>query len=279
MLGTSRAIATTLASVLVVAPALAQPKASEKDKARANELVKQAIAKSQAKQHLAAIDLYLEAYAVVPLPTLLSNIGTEYQSAKKPVEALKYFCMYLDKDPTGPLHSYATAQAKVLQTELGNATDGDDVCAPTRQDSDDAGGAADASADEGLTGTADLASSTPRPADPGKGLKIAGIVTGVAGLAALGVGAYYGLEAKKISDDISNHTDPEVPWRDDIREYQDLGQSYENRQIIGLVAGGALVVGGGVLYLLGRSKSSAERMTVVPTANADSAGVTMIGRF
>ena len=66
MLGTSRAIATMLASVLVVAPAFAQPKASEKDKARANELVKQAIAKSQAKQHLEAIDLYLEAYAVVP---------------------------------------------------------------------------------------------------------------------------------------------------------------------------------------------------------------------
>ena len=42
------------------------------------------------------------------------------QSAQKPVEALRYFCMYLKEDPTGPVASYATAQAKVVQNQLGN---------------------------------------------------------------------------------------------------------------------------------------------------------------
>jgi hypothetical protein len=189
--------------------------------------------------------------------------------------------MYLGKDPTGPLHTYATAQAKVLQIELGNDVDEADVCTPAARAPGTGGdpGTGDPASDT-VTGTADLATTTPEAAGrPGTGFKIAGLVSGIAGLAAIGVGTYYGLEAKKISDDISSHTDPDVPWRDDIRAYQDRGQTYENRQIMGLAAGGALVVAGGVLYLIGRSKASAEQMTVVPTASAESAGVTMIGRF
>ena len=278
MLGTSRAIATMLASVLVVAPAFAQPRASEKDKQAANALVKRAIAKSQAKQHTEAIDLYLEAYAVVPLPTLLSNIGTEYQQARKPVEALKYFCMYLEKDPAGPLRTYATAQAKALQIELGRGELSDaEVCQPGSASE----GASELPGEGTLTGTADLGAD-PTPATtgdaPGRGLRIAGLVAGIAGVGALGVGVYYGLEAKKISDDITGHTDPDVPWRDDIRAYEDLGQSYEDRQITALLAGGALVIGGGVLYLIGRSRSS-EQVTVVPTASAGGGSVTLLGRF
>ena len=63
-----------------------------------------AIAKSQANEHQGAIDLYLQAYAIVPLPVLLSNIGAEYQLITKPVEALKYFCKYLEADRY-PFHS------------------------------------------------------------------------------------------------------------------------------------------------------------------------------
>ncbi|MBA3457054.1 MAG: hypothetical protein H0T42_28455, partial [Deltaproteobacteria bacterium] len=130
MLGTSRVVAAVLVSSLLAGTVLAQPKPpTPSEKQQANELVKQAIAKSQDKQHLAAIDLYLKAYAVVELPTLLSNVGTEYQQAAKPVEALKYFCMYLEKDPAGPLVTYATAQARVLQIQLGTTVENDaEVC-------------------------------------------------------------------------------------------------------------------------------------------------------
>src|SRR5215510_8819840 len=102
MLGRPRALVVALASVLAAAPAMAQPKqANRPPQDVANDLVKQAITKSQQGDHLAAIDLYLSAYSLVPQHTLLSNVGNEYQQAGKPVEALKYFCMYLDKDPTG----------------------------------------------------------------------------------------------------------------------------------------------------------------------------------
>src|SRR5689334_7238574 len=127
MLGPSRVVASVLASVLVVTPALAQP--SKKNEAQAQELVKKAIKASQAGDHLGAIDLYLEAYKLASVPVLLSNIGREYQQADKPIEALKFFCKYLDAEPTGTSAGYATAQAKVIQIQLGNRdVDDSTVC-------------------------------------------------------------------------------------------------------------------------------------------------------
>ena len=75
MLG-PRALVVALASMLAAAPALAQPRKDNRPPQDvANDLVKQAIAKSQAGDHLAAIDLYLNAYSLIPQHILLSNVG------------------------------------------------------------------------------------------------------------------------------------------------------------------------------------------------------------
>lgn len=296
MLGTSRVVATLLTSVLLVSPALAQKPPSDKDKAAAQELVKKAITKSQAKDHEAAIELYLKAYALVPLPTLLSNVGTEYQTAKKPVEALKYFCMYLEKDPTGPLSTYATAQAITMQKDLGNTSvDEDSVCKPLTPPVDTTtntttgggdtttGGGGNTTTGGGGEITAPIGEPVdkgPETADPGSTLKLVGLVGVGLGVGAAAAGFYFGSQAKKISDDISSHTDTTVRWRDDIKDYEAKGQRYENIQIATLIAGGVLVVGGTVLHFVGRSKTaSAERMTVTPVATGDTAGVVFSGRF
>src|SRR5438552_3128318 len=130
MLGRSRTAAAVLASLLAVSPALADPKPpTDKDKQVASDLVKKAISKSQAGDHNAAIDLYLQAFTIVPNSILLSNIGAEYQQSDRPQQALRYFCMYLDKDPSGTNAPYAAAQARALQVELGNKdVDDRDVC-------------------------------------------------------------------------------------------------------------------------------------------------------
>src|SRR5437762_3387859 len=121
MLGTSRTVAAVLAAAMLVGQVglvAAQPTPTPAQKQQVQDIVKQAIAKSQAGDHAGAIELYRNAYALSGLPTLLSNIGAEYQLATKPVEAMKYFCMYLEKDPAGPLATYATGQAKVLWVQL-----------------------------------------------------------------------------------------------------------------------------------------------------------------
>jgi hypothetical protein len=279
MLGMSRVVAAVLASSLLVGTVLAQPAKppTPAEKQQAGDLVKQAIAKSQEKDHLAAIDLYLKAYAVVPLPTLLSNVGTEYQQASKPVEALKYFCLYLEKDPTGALVTYATSQARVLQIQLGNNPANDaEVCKPAV--------VAPGNSGSGSGSGSDYVPPPPPPppaADPGGSMKLAGMIGGGVGLVTLGLGFYFGVQAKKINDDIEDQG-PNEMWPNDIRAYMDKGQRYEYMQIGFLVVGGALLVGGTVAYVVGRGKTAEaqeQQMVIAPTLTPGGGGVSFSGRF
>lgn len=280
MLGTSRLVATILASALVVAPltSYAQPQPTPAQKQQFGDLMKQAIAKSQAGDHTGAIETYQKAYAVVPAPTVLSNIGAEYQLATKPVEALKYFCMYLEKDPAGPLASFATGQAKLLQSQLTNTpVDDANVCkAPAPPPPKDPPPGDNGNSTTGTNNLDQATAPAAKPADPGKTLKTVGLITAGVGVASLGAGLYFGIRAKQISDDITNHkTDA---WQDSILDYQDEGQRAEYLQIALLSAGGVLAVGGALLYLKGRSKS-AESTTVAPTVTPGGGGVVFSGSF
>ena len=275
MMGSLRALG-VLVTLCLAGPSLAQP--TDAQKQQAGELVKKAIAKSQANEHDGAIKLYLEAYALIPLPILLSNVGFEYQQLQKSVDALKYFCMYLDKDPTGSNVAYVTAQAKVAQTQLGNK-DGE-VCAkkvdPVVVPTGPITTVGTVTTPTGqVTGTT-AATSLP---DPGKGMRLAGLGVGGAGLATLGVGVFFGFKAKQNSDLISNH-DKNMSWPDNIKQIEADGASFEKKQIIFTVAGGVLATTGAVIYLVGRSRrGSAERVTVTPTATSDTLGVTIGGGF
>ncbi len=270
MLGTSRVVATVLASALLAGQVAAQPAPTPTpaQKIAVQDLVKQAIARSQTLDHAGAIETYQKAYATIPMPTLLSNIGAEYQLANKPVEALKYFCMYLDKDPAGPLATYATGQAKLLQSQLTNtAVDDASVCKPPKPIE--------------VAPPDPVPTPTPAPAvvtssDPGKGLKTAGLVTAGLGVVSIGFGVYFGVKAKRISDDITNNSGT---WRDDIEAYQDEGQRDEYLQIALLSVGGALAITGTYLYLKGRKKTATESVTVQPTMISGGGGVSFSGSF
>ncbi len=276
MLGTSRVVATILASVLVIAPVTgyAQPQGTPAQKQQFGDWMKQAIAKSQAGDHAGAIEIYQKAYALIPLPTVLSNIGAEFQLATKPVEALKYFCMYLEKDPAGPLASYATGQAKLLQSQLTNTTVEDSqVCKAPKP----APPITTPPPTETTTGTQDLgATTTPAAADPGKKLKTVGLVVAGAGVVTVGLGVYFGVQAKKISDDISGHKND--PWQDSILADQDRGQRDEYLQITCLTVGGLLVAGGAYLFFRGRAQT-AESTTITPTAAPGGGGMVLSGSF
>lgn len=276
MLRGSRWFAALLASAALVAPALAQPKSpSEKDKRIAGDLVKKAIAKSQAGDHETAIVTYLQAYTIVPNSVLLSNIGSEYQQGGKPEEALRYFCMYLEKDPTGTNAPYATQQAKQLQIQLGNMSDG--VCAPPEPEpAPKAPAPAPSEAAEPKPAPAPQASSA---GGGSRALRYGGIAAGVTGLAGLGLGVYAGLQARDISDEITDH-DPSQPWGD-IKDLERRGQRYEALQIAGLIAGGVLVTGGVIMFVVGRPSGSSgdardkASVGVAPTRN----GLAVFGRF
>jgi hypothetical protein len=284
MKGGSRSTAALVASAVLAGPALADaaPRAtkppSEKDRQVASDLVKKAIAKSEAGDHGAAIELYLKAYTIVPNSLLLSNIGAEYQQSDSPKEALQYFCMYLDKDPSGTNAPYATSQAKILQRQLGRRKVNDrDVCAPV---------------DDEPTPPPPPTQNPTQPPPPARtkpelerdggspGVMYTGVAAGVAGIAAGGLGLYFGLQGKNISDEINGH-DPKQPWPSNIRGLMQEGERDNRLQIGFLVASGVLVTTGVVLYLISRPDEAPEHdsdgtaIRVTPTTN----GFAVFGRF
>jgi tetratricopeptide (TPR) repeat protein len=296
MIGGSRCIAAVLASCLVVSPVLADPKpVADKDKQVASDLVKKAIARSQAGDHSAAIDIYLQAYTIVPNSILLSNIGSEFEKSGKPEEALHYFCLYLEKEPNGTNVVYATSQAKQLQAMLGNkhVTD-DNMCDPAkpkrpakRPDPDDPGDAPDERDAPAKPKTKPAPVETAEAGDPG--LRHVGIGVGLAGVVLVGVGIYAGVQAQDISDQISKQNIHNM-WPAGIRDLQSRGQNYEYLQIGALAAGAAALGVGIYLYVRGtgndeatesdpaKAKDKADRERTVhltPTTN----GVAVFGKF
>jgi tetratricopeptide (TPR) repeat protein len=253
-----------MASLLVATPVFAQPKPpSDKDKQAAGELVKKAIAKAQAGDHQAAIDLYKQAYNLIPDPPygppLLPNIGTEFLALDKPVDALSWFCKYLDKDPAGGMADFARAQAKVTQDKLGfHDVPEADVCKPQPPP-------VDHSHDHDHDVVVQPPPPPPPPAASGMTkLQYAGIGVGAAGLIAFVAGAYFGKLAKDDSDKITNH-DPTMMWPDNIADIESEGQGYQNKQIGFMVVGGVAIVAGVTMFILGRGSKSNTEVTFVPT--------------
>ncbi|HTL32828.1 MAG TPA: hypothetical protein VL326_06880 [Kofleriaceae bacterium] len=274
----------TLALLLVPTLALAQ---SAKDKQKAGELVKQAIAKSQAGDHQAAVDLYQEAYKLIPQPLLLSNIGSEYQQMDhKEVESLGWFCKYLASEgPQGQNSAYVTAQAKLLYIRLGGVTDvkDEDVCKPIVKP------APVTPVDTGNTNTnttpTEPVGPAPGPVDNGPKTKTppmryVGMGLAVVGAGMFGFGVYEGLQAKSISDEITNHPMGD-PWDSNIKDREAEGESAEKKQIIFMAAGGvALVAGVAMVFVFKPKTESAEQhVMVTPVVNGDTLGFAAAGRF
>jgi hypothetical protein len=293
MMGLSRVCAVLMLSMGVAA---AQPKPAPPttaQKAEIEKLAKQAIAKSQKGDHEGAIKDYLDAYAIAPasLTVLLSNIGHEYKVLKKPYEALKYFCMYLEKEPTGAAANYVLAEASGIWKELGNKEG--EVCVAKPEPPPEP--KPDPKPDPGngqVTGTVPTPTPTPTPSSGGGGgLKYAGLGVAGTGVVVLAAGFFFGTKAAEKSDAITAGPpiDPEtgmqIGWGpnealgwDGIVKLEKDGEKAEKMQIALTAIGGALVIGGTAMYFLGR-KSSSEKMTVSATAGSTGAGFVLGGRF
>lgn len=256
-----------LAALAVPALALAEPSAKS--------LVKQAIAKSHAGAYEAAIDLYKQAYDLAPNPILLSNIGTEYEHAEKPRQALKYFCKYLDADPTGPNAHYARTQIKAIAGDLDLSDE--DACEHVEPD---------VKPQPAPAAETPVAPQPPPPTEPERhantALEYTGAAIGVAGVVGLALGIHYGLDAAHLSDAINSH-DASQPWPTTIDgvpidQTSAQGAAWNRDTYICTIIGGLAVAAGVAMVLVGHHGSAtdtAPRVSIVPTG----AGLAAFGRF
>ncbi|MGH7436544.1 MAG: hypothetical protein ACRENE_12795 [Polyangiaceae bacterium] len=137
-------------------------------------------------------------------------------------------------------------------------------------------------------GSPALPSATPgTEATPSSGLgtrRIAGLVMGGVGVVGLGLGAAFGLMASSAwsnaksacGGDVTRCTDPATANSD-----RNTTTSDGTLSTIGFVAGGALLAGGAVLFLLPTASqgTSSARVTVVPAVGVGHGGLLVSGSF
>lgn len=263
-----RACVGIMAMVAFVAtPVAAQPDPSRRSKAKA--LTERGIAKVHAGEYSAAIELYQQAFDLSSEAILLSNIGSAYQSLGELRSALRFFCRYLDAEPTGKLASFAREQANQLATDLGEAT----PCAkaPVKVATAEATTERSATPASG-SGAAAMSQTGPLPA----AMRVSGLVLLTGAGVSLGVGGYYGWVGKRASDVISRNTDE---WTDAELRQQAIGERANRRMAIFLIGGGATALAGTVLYFWGRSLARKRQLAIVPWLSPTAPGLAVVGAF
>lgn len=101
----------------------------------------------------------------------------------------------------------------------------------------------------------------PTSAAPGHGKRVAGLVIGGAGVLGFGISAFFALRARSAANDAEGAMIGEA-WDPAI---QSSGQSAARDAQISLAVGGALIVTGTILYILGRTgDNEAAQVTVIP---------------
>jgi hypothetical protein len=118
--------------------------------------------------------------------------------------------------------------------------------------------------------------STPEPAaNPGRGLRIAGIACGALGVASVGTAIYYYTQAKSYSDKVSGQGANPNP------SDESAGKHAQTMQWVFYSAGAAAIATGTVLYVLGWPSADTSHPTaaIAPLLGPGLAGISAQGAF
>lgn len=247
------------------------------------DVLGEAAMRSDAGDHLGAIERYERAYRSGGDVELLTILGSEYHDAGKPSEAIQNFCAYLAVEPSGPNAAFAAAQVRAIQAELGKQIPSDrDVCLPVA--------AVDLMlSPPSLTPPPLMPPSLTLPSPtPGRqevaapqgwsNRELAGAGIAALGLVSIGAGVYFGFQASSLSDRIAHHS-PATPWPDDIRDVQARAERDTSNELLLFATGSVALVTASVLYVTGRRARMADRISVAPAISHGTASLAISGGF
>ena len=235
----------------------------ERDR-KAKDLYEQGNTHYDLAEYDQAIELFKQAYALSHRPTLLYNIAQAYRLKNDCEQALQVYKNYLRVDPNSPFRAKVETRIAEMETCVKD---------PSRKpvgteaiQKDQNGGAA---------GGDKSHETRPRPdvippgggGGPGAGeatrggstKKLIGLITAGVGVAAIGTGVYFSLQASDKADQVAAACPTSAPcdWNDELAGLQSDGQDAQRNAIILYSVGGAAVAGGVVLYLLGAHEAAA----------------------
>jgi tetratricopeptide (TPR) repeat protein len=276
---------------------------------QAKQHFKRATAHKDLGQYAQAAAEYLAAHALFPDPEFYFNAGEAYRLAGDAAHAIEYFEKYLAEAPRGRVATAARqslaelAEAAVIQRQAEEEARRKAEEETRRKAEEEAQRKA---AEEEARRQAEQAErqrieeEARRKAEedlrarerearggraatrrPGRPLRLAGLGTAAVGLLAVGVGVKFGLDARRLSDEVSGvGDDAGDAWTEDNLDKISRGESAETKMMIFTGLGATALVAGGALYFLGHRKDArASRLTLTPAATPAWTGLALSGRF
>ena len=215
-----------------------------------------------------AIELWKEGYELNDDPILLYNIAQAYRQKGDAAKAIFYYRGYLRDAPQAKNRPEVEGRMAELQRGIDEAEraaqpEPSPVPPPA------------------LPPPQEVAPApVPSPVAPGgepmpgKGMRVAGIVTMGVGVAAIGAATFFGLRARSLANELEDATRAGQPWSQDLADKESRGKTMNTLSLVGFGVGAAAVVTGGILYYLGARKdarAARERTAFLPVIGADGA--------
>ena len=266
----------TLAFVILASLCLLAQQAAAANSKQANErAAKKACLSGETEK---GVRLLAELYVDTNDVTYIFNQGRCYEQNRRYEDAIGRFREYLTKGEDRLSEDERAAAKKHIDTcesylpkpePRSPLVPEPASSAPTIQTPPPAGPAPELPA-------AAVASTAQQPdQNAGSGLRIAGIIVGSLGVAALGAGVALNLKVNSMSTDLEKPNNFNRDTESSRKNYKTLGW-------IGYGVGAACLAGGSVLYFLGWHSGHSPAQTsvaLVPTLAPDSAGALLTGAF
>jgi tetratricopeptide (TPR) repeat protein len=254
-----------------------RPSQKEIDEAR-KHFQRAEAAKARGEYQTAAVE-YLAAYELFQEPAFFYNTAEVYRLAGDEKNALVYYTKYLELAPDGKAAASARIAADQLRRAIAAQEDAARIAEEARRKAEadarrNAENEAKARADQDAkAAAARKPERVHAQEDTGRSTRIAGLVTGGIGAAAVGIGVVFGVRAHELGSETAG-------WDNYDRKRDEQGRADQRNMIIFTGVGAAALVAGGVLYYLGHRSGSADRaISVSATVGPSHALLGAAGRF
>jgi tetratricopeptide (TPR) repeat protein len=224
---------------------------------------------------------YKSAYLAQPDPAFLFNIGQCYRKLGQNQQALNFFQEYLKKASSDdPNRSQVEARVRDIEAEAKLQAEAAQAAAPVpapevAQPAPEVVQPAPAAVVAPTTAAASVEQAVPvntTPEGSGRGLRIAGMACGAAGLISVGIAVYYYSRARSLSNSVTNSQHPTAS--DD-----QAGRDAQTMQWVFYGIGAGALAAGTVLYLLGWPPKESGRTLAAPIVGPGLVGISAQGTF
>ena len=216
-----------------------------------------------------AIAFFREGYRLKPDPVFLYNIALAHRGKQDFEKAIFFYQSYLREAPAAANRTAVEAKIAELQRALDEKKRAAEAPPKTPLDPDKP----TAEEPAGVTPVA----LEPRTAKRKPALIIAGGAMAGVGVASSVVGAILLAKASSTQREVSDAAEMHLPWTEELADKDASARRNAKIGLVAVIAGGTLVVAGGVVLFLGlRTGGGTE---VLPTASSDGAGVVFRGSF